>query len=146
VEILKRYRPGMEIARNSPESRPGTPEMFTGAVWMDTLAVGGTGDHHVHVLKVRFSPGARTHWHTHPRGQILHISDGVGRIQERGDAVHEIRSGDTVSTGADVWHWHGAGPTSWMTNIAVQEADEHGRGAIWGDPVTDNEYGAPPLG
>ena len=118
--------------------------MFTGRVWMDALAVGPTEDHHVHVLKVRFSPGARTHWHSHPRGQILHIAGGVGRVQERDGGVEEIRAGDTVVTGAQAWHWHGAGPTTFMTNIAVQEADEHGRGAIWGEPVTDDEYGVQP--
>ena len=117
--------------------------MFTGQVWMDGLAT-STEPHTVQVLKVRFSPGARTHWHAHPHGQILHIADGTGRIQERGGHVHEIGEGDTVVTGSDVWHWHGAGPTTFMTNIAVQQSDEHGKAAIWGDPVTDEEYAAEP--
>ena len=136
----------MEIARNGQPLRPGTTEMFTGAVWMEPLATGGVPGGELQILKVRFSPGARTHWHSHPRGQVLHIADGVGRVQERGEAVHEIGQGDTVATQADVWHWHGAGPTTFMTNIAIQGVDSHGRGAIWGDPVTDDEYGVPPQG
>lgn len=119
--------------------------MFIGSVWMEALGVGGPPGHEVNVLKVRFSPGARTHWHSHPRGQVLHIADGVGRVQERGGHVHEIRQGDTVVTDAEVWHWHGSTPTTFMTNIAVQGSDEHGKAATWGEPVTDEEYTASPV-
>lgn len=119
--------------------------MFIGSVWMEALGVGGPPGHEVNVLKVRFTPGARTYWHSHPRGQVLHIADGVGRVQERGGHVHEIRQGDTVVTDAEVWHWHGSTPTTFMTNIAVQGSGEHGKAATWGEPVTDEEYTASPV-
>ncbi len=134
----------MDVKRNSPDSTPGPAHMFTGQVWMDPLAVGGDDDHRVQFLKVRFSPGARTAWHSHPVGQILHIVDGKGRIQERGGHVHEVGQGDTVVTEPAVWHWHGATPTTFMTNLAVQGMDEHGNGAVWGEHVTDDEYAVEP--
>lgn len=118
--------------------------MFTGDVWMESLAVGGDDAHKVNFLKVRFSPGARTAWHSHPVGQILHIADGVGRIQERGGHVHEVRQGDTVVAGPTVEHWHGAGPTTFMTNLAIQGEDAHGVAAVWGEHVTDDEYAVEP--
>jgi quercetin dioxygenase-like cupin family protein len=92
------------------------------------------------MLRVRFSPGARTAWHAHPQGQILHVIDGTGLVQERGGQVREIRPGDTVWTGADEWHWHGAGPRTFMTHIAVQQAVD-GVTAEWGEHVS-SEYPA----
>jgi quercetin dioxygenase-like cupin family protein len=134
----------MTASGSTPESLPGPPQMFTGDVWMESLAVGGGDAGKIHLLKVRFSPGARTAWHSHPVGQILHIFDGVGRIQERGGHVHEIRQGDTTVTEPAVWHWHGAGPTTFMTNLAIQQEDAHGAPAIWGEHVTDEEYAVEP--
>src|SRR5438067_9092247 len=86
----------MEVIRNRRESWPGPAEMFTGNVWIEQLAISDSVG--VHTLKVRFTPGARTAWHSHPRGQILHVVDGVGRTQERGGALTEMRQGDSVIT------------------------------------------------
>ena len=70
------------------------------------------------MLKVHFTPGGRTAWHSHPVGQVLYVLDGVGRVQERGGPLFEIRGGDSVVTGPGVWHWHGASPEGFMTHVA----------------------------
>jgi quercetin dioxygenase-like cupin family protein len=121
----------------SADTAKGTPEWFTGDVWMDQIAAPSDVSP-IAMLRVRFSPGARTAWHAHPRGQILHVIDGAGLVQERGGQVREIRPGDTVWTSAGEWHWHGAGPRTFMTHIAVQQAVD-GVTAEWGEHVTD-EY------
>jgi quercetin dioxygenase-like cupin family protein len=90
------------------------------------------------VSSVHFSPGARTAWHAHPGGQTLHVTEGVGRVQERGGPVEEIRAGETVIAEAGEWHWHGGAPHHFMTHIAVYEGE-----AEWGDHVTDDEYLGP---
>ena len=92
-------------------------------------------------LTVSFAPGARSAWHTHPRGQLLIVTDGVGRVQQWGGAVEEIRSGDVVWTPPGVKHWHGASPTAAMTHIAIQELVD-GKAVEWLEKVTDEEYGA----
>ncbi len=94
------------------------------------------------VLSVHFAPGSRTAWHRHPFGQILHVTEGEGLVQSRGSGPEAIRAGDTVQAGAGEWHWHGAGPGTFMTHLAVQEADEDGRTSEFGEHVTDDEYRA----
>ena len=93
---------------------------------------------------VRFAPGARNAWHAHAAGQTVHVKEGVGRIQARGGELQEIRVGDTIRTPAGEWHWHGAAPDRFMTHLAMLEVDDEGNPATWGDPVTDEEYGAAP--
>ncbi len=122
---------------SSGDTAKGPAEWFTGDVWMDRIAEPSQASP-IAMLRVRFSPGARTAWHAHPRGQILHVVDGAGLVQERGGQVREIRPGDTVWTGAGEWHWHGAGPGTFMTHIAVQQAVD-GVTAEWGEHVT-GEY------
>ena len=126
----------MRVISSRPETRPGPPERFTGTVWFDEVAALPSG---IHASSVHFSPGARTAWHTHPGGQILQVVEGVGRVQDRGGPVEEIRAGTAVVVDAGVWHWHGASPHHFMTHLAVYEGD-----AQWGDPVTDDDYLAPP--
>jgi len=118
----------------------GPATWFRGDVYVDSLVAGDNTPGSIAMLKVRFSPGARTHWHSHPAGQVIHVVDGVGRVQDRGERVREIRSGDSVDARAGVWHWHGAGPETFMTHIAVQIGDHDGAYTVWGDPVTDEEY------
>ena len=89
---------------------------------------------------MHFTPGARTAWHEHPRGQILHVLEGSGRVQSRGGPVEEIRAGDTVVAEPGEWHWHGAGPGAFMTHLALQEAGDDGAHAHWGDHVSDEDY------
>ncbi|WCO68065.1 cupin domain-containing protein [Iamia majanohamensis] len=90
---------------------------------------------------VTFAPGARTAWHTHPLGQTLVVTDGVGWTQVEGEAVQEFAAGDVLLCPPDRRHWHGATPDSAMTHIAVQEALE-GTNVTWMEKVTDEEYEA----
>lgn len=90
---------------------------------------------------VTFEPGARTAWHTHPRGQTLIVTAGVGRVQRWGGPLEEIRPGDVVRTPPGVKHWHGAAPSAAMTHIAITE-HEGGRSVEWLEQVSDAQYGA----
>jgi quercetin dioxygenase-like cupin family protein len=119
-------------------------ETFTGDAWIDQI-VQGQAPSRVRAALVRFAPGARNAWHAHAVGQTLHVTDGVGRIQSRGEAVVQMRAGDTVVTPAGEWHWHGAAPDRFMTHLALWEApDGGGQETQWGDLVTDEEYAADP--
>ena len=91
--------------------------------------------------QVAFSPGARSNWHTHPAGQWLVVTSGVGWVQEWNGQKREIHPGDVVWTPPGVKHWHGATSTSGLTHIAVQENVE-GRNVDWMEPVTAEQYGA----
>jgi len=88
---------------------------------------------------VTFEPGARTAWHTHPLGQTLIVTAGVGRVQIEGGPMEEIRPGDVVSIPPGQRHWHGASPTTAMTHLAVQEA-LNGKVVEWMEKVTDEQY------
>jgi len=114
----------------------GPDEWFTGDVFLETVAQ-GHGASPLTVLRVRFTPGARTAWHSHSIGQTLCVTDGEGRVQSRGEQVVTIRSGDVVFTPGGEWHWHGAAPDHFMTHLAITEGE-----ASWGDHLTDAEYGA----
>jgi quercetin dioxygenase-like cupin family protein len=129
----------MDVSRKRAGTGKGPAEWFTGTVWMDQIAAAAPPSR-VRVASVHFPPGARTAWHAHPFGQILHVSEGAGLAQSRGGPVEEIRSGDTVVIGAGEWHWHGAGPGTFMTHIAIHEADDTGSTAEWGEHVSDDEY------
>jgi quercetin dioxygenase-like cupin family protein len=91
-------------------------------------------------LNVTFEPGARTAWHTHPLGQILIVTAGCGRVQREGGPVEEIKPGDVVWIAPGEKHWHGAGPATAMTHIAIQEKLD-GRYVDWLEHVSDAEYG-----
>jgi len=92
--------------------------------------------------EVTFQPGARSHWHTHPAGQILYVLKGCGLTQQDGGPVTRICEGDTVYTPAGVRHWHGATPTTAMTQLTITETVD-GRNVDWMEPVTDAAYQAP---
>ena len=134
----------MEIQPKHPSIK-GSAETFTGDVYLDVYAYGEEPSR-MRVSIVRFSPGARTAWHSHAVGQTLHVTEGVGRIQSRGGDVIEIRPGDTIYTPPGEWHWHGAAPDHFMAHIAMWEAPAPGSGpeSDWGDHVTDGEYANPP--
>nr|WP_198139198.1 cupin domain-containing protein [Crocosphaera chwakensis] len=89
---------------------------------------------------VTFAPGARTAWHSHPLGQILIVTSGVGWVQSWDGQVKEIKSGDVVRIPSGQKHWHGATPTTAMTHIAIQEQLD-GRVVDWMEPVSDEQYG-----
>lgn len=124
-------------------SRLAPAEYFTGTVWQDPI-VNAPAPARLAALVVRFEPGARTYWHTHPLGQTLFVIAGAGRVQVVGEPIREIRAGDTVWIPPCEKHWHGAAPTTAMTHIAMQEALD-GRAADWLEPVSDADYDATPL-
>ena len=125
----------------SRSSQQARAEQFTGAVRVETLweamAPSDTSG-----ASVSFEPGARTAWHTHPRGQILIVTAGTGRVQRWGDPIEEIRQGDVVRIPPGQKHWHGASPNSSMTHTAVTE-QANGIRVEWMEHVTDEQYGAP---
>jgi len=128
------------IARNgSQPSARGPAANFTGSVRVDPL-YGPRGPSRASAAYVSFEPGARSAWHSHPLGQILVVTAGVGRVQRWGGKIEEIRPGDVVWTPPGVKHWHGAAPTTAMTHIASQEA-ENGKVVEWMEQVSDAQYG-----
>ncbi|RUM96950.1 cupin domain-containing protein [Pseudaminobacter arsenicus] len=112
---------------------------FTGRV-LQTPMIEAQAPARLRAVLVSFEPGARTAWHTHPLGQTLHVVSGAGRAQVWGQEVQEIRAGDTVWFPAGEKHWHGAGPTTAMTHIAMQEALD-GSAVEWLEKVSDEQYG-----
>lgn len=129
----------MQITRNELETNRGPAEWFTGEVWIDTVAA-PPPPARVQSANVHFTPGARTHWHTHPLGQTIWVTEGVGRCQRRGGPVEELRPGDRVWFEPGEDHWHGAAPDRLMVHVAIQEADESGSPVTWGEAVSDAEY------
>lgn len=128
------------IARNgSQPSAKGPTQFFSGTVRVDPLfqadAVNSSS-----AAYVTFEPGARSAWHTHPHGQHLVITAGLGRIQRWGGPIEEIRPGDVVWIPPGQKHWHGAAPTTTMTHIAIQEQVD-GKSVDWLEKVSDAQYG-----
>jgi quercetin dioxygenase-like cupin family protein len=129
----------MEIQAKQPTAM-GDAALFVGDVYIDRIA---TEPGNVRVNVVRFAPGARNAWHRHVNGQTLHVVDGIGLVQSRGDVVHVIRTGDTVWTPPGEWHWHGATPDHFMTHLALWEGLREGQDGPeteWGEHLTDDEY------
>ena len=91
---------------------------------------------------MRFTPGARTAWHSHPKGQTLYVTDGVGYVARRGGDTQEIRPGDVIYIEPNEEHWHGATSDRFMAHVAIQEADDQGQVVTWLDHVSDEEHGA----
>lgn len=132
----------MQITRAGERpSQSGNPDYFTGQVRLDPVAVPQDGAQ-VAALMVTFAPGARTAWHTHPKGQTIHVMSGLCLAQVEGGPVHELRPGDSTHFGAGVRHWHGAAPEVGMVHIAIQEVQD-GSAADWQDHVTDAQYNGP---
>jgi quercetin dioxygenase-like cupin family protein len=133
----------MQITRNGLDTTAGPANWFTGSVYVDSVAA-ATADSRLSASSVHFTPGARTAWHTHPKGQTIWVTEGVGLCQRRGGPIEVIRPGDRVFFEPGEEHWHGAPPNRFMTHLAMHEVDEQGNPASWGDHVTDEEYGAAP--
>lgn len=133
----------MHITRNTVATNPGQNEWFTGAVYVDTVAAPSAGSR-LNASSVHFTPGARTAWHTHPNGQTIYVTEGVGLCQRRGGPVEVIRPGDRVFFEPGEDHWHGAAPNRFMTHLAMLEVDDQGNSATWGQHVSDEEYGQQP--
>jgi quercetin dioxygenase-like cupin family protein len=131
----------MEIRRNGTQpSGKGPADYFTGSVRIDPLfeapdPARGRGAH------VTFDPGARTAWHSHPLGQTLIVTSGLGWVQREGGPVEEIRPRGVVWFSPGEKHWHGATPAKAMTHIAIQEA-LNGKVVDWMEQVSDEQYRA----
>jgi quercetin dioxygenase-like cupin family protein len=133
----------MDIRRNgSVPPRKGPAENFTGNVRIDPLFE-AIEPSRVSSASVSFEPGARTAWHTHPLGQALIVTSGLGWTQCWGESIEEIRPGDVIRCPPGKKHWHGATPTMAMTHIAIQEA-LNGKVVNWMEKVTDEQYLAGP--
>jgi quercetin dioxygenase-like cupin family protein len=129
----------MEIRRSGAQpSTRGSAEYFTGTVRIDPLFSPAEPARVAGAL-VTFEPGARTAWHTHPLGQTLIVTAGLGWAQREGGPVEEIRPGDVVWFPPGEKHWHGASPAAAMSHIAVQEK-LNGSPVDWLEPVTDEQY------
>jgi quercetin dioxygenase-like cupin family protein len=130
--------PDMSIARaGSQASMQGPARNFSGGARIDPLfpvraPMNTSGAY------VNFEPGARSAWHTHPAGQVLIVTAGVGRVQRWGGKVEEIRLGDVVWTPPGVKHWHGAAPTTAFTHIAIQDTVD-GKNVEWMEKVSDEQ-------
>ena len=129
----------MEIKRiDSQPTRKGPAEWFTGSVRIQPMFE-SPEPARARGASVTFEPGARTAWHTHPLGQTLIVTSGLGWAQRWGEAVAEIRPGDVVWFPPGEKHWHGASPTTAMTHIAIQEASD-GKVVEWMEHVSDQQY------
>jgi quercetin dioxygenase-like cupin family protein len=132
--------PDMTIARaGSQASSKGPSQYFTGSVSVDPLFASHAPSASSGAY-VSFEPGARSAWHTHPAGQVLIVTSGVGRVQRWGGKVEEIRPGDVVWTPPGVKHWHGAAPATALTHIAITESVD-GKNVAWMEKVSDEQYG-----
>jgi quercetin dioxygenase-like cupin family protein len=126
------------IRAGSQPSQKGPADWFTGSVRIDPL-FNPQAPSDLASAHVTFEPGARTAWHTHPRGQTLIVTSGAGRVQTWGGKIEEIRPGDVVRIPAGTKHWHGAAPTTGMSHIALQE-QRGGKVVEWMEKVTNAQY------
>ena len=122
----------MEVTRKAGDATRGPADRFAGDVWI-WPRIGAT--EHTEVRVVLFTPGARTSWHHHPAGQVLHVTEGAGLVQSRGRVREEVRAGDAVTAAPGEWHWHGAAPGTFMVHLAVSDGMTE-----WAEQVTDDEY------
>ena len=129
----------MEITRvGSKPSAKGPEDWFTGSVRIDTLFNPNDARRAASAM-VTFEPGARTAWHTHPLGQTLIITTGIGWVQKENDKIEEVHPGDIVWFEPNEKHWHGATATNGMSHIAIQE-NLKGKVVEWMEKVTDEQY------
>jgi quercetin dioxygenase-like cupin family protein len=130
----------MQIARNGEQpSVLGSSSNFVGTVRVDPLFAARPPSR-VTAGAVTFQPGARSAWHTHPAGQNLIVTSGVGWIQQEGGEKIVIKPGDVIWTPPGVKHWHGATNSTGMTHLAIQEVQD-GKNVEWLEPVTNEQYG-----
>jgi quercetin dioxygenase-like cupin family protein len=136
----------VQITRNSLDTSAGPADWFTGSVYIDAVAGPSEGSR-IGAASVHFMPGARTAWHTHPHGQTIWVTEGVGLCQRHGGPIEVLRPGDRVFFEPGENHWHGAAATRLMTHIAMHQADDSGSVVTWGEHVSDEDYArAPSIG
>lgn len=127
-----------ELTAIFPKGQKGSADLFTGNAYniglVDVDSVYTTA-----VGNVYFEPGARSNWHSHPAGQILIITDGVGYHQMEGKPVETIKKGDVVKCPPNVRHWHGASPDVGLQQLYIVPNTEKGI-VDWEEAVTDEQY------
>ncbi|NUQ99816.1 MAG: cupin domain-containing protein [Streptomyces sp.] len=116
-------------------------ELFTGDVYLNPIQTLTEPGRLVASL-VRFTPGARTNWHSHANGQTLYVTDGLGLVGTRDGNVVRVSAGQTIKCPAGEEHWHGGTDTTLMAHIAMLVGVEGGDGTTWLEPVTDEQYAA----
>ncbi|MEP6676197.1 MAG: cupin domain-containing protein [Ferruginibacter sp.] len=121
-----------------PKGEKLSNEYFTGNAFLTPLLAKDKNNEFV-IASVTFEPQARTHWHTHPKGQVLIITDGKGFYQEKGKQAQNLKKGDVVNIPEDIEHWHGASPDNDFVHIAVTNY-KGSDNVVWLQPVTDDEY------
>lgn len=126
------------IRKNERQIDAGSADYFTGQVQVQPI-FSAQSPGRAASASVSFAPAARTAWHTHPAGQTLLITEGVGRVQREGGPIETVNVGDVVWFAAGERHWHGAAPDSAMTHLAIQEVVD-GSPVTWLEHVTDQEY------
>jgi quercetin dioxygenase-like cupin family protein len=129
----------MQVTRNSLDTTKQPSERFSGDVYADVVTT-TSAESHVKASHVHFSPGSRTAWHSHPKGQTIYVTEGIGLCQRRGAPIEVIRPGDRVFFEPDEDHWHGAAPNRFMTHLAIVNVTAEGKSATWGAHVSAEEY------
>lgn len=133
----------MQITRSGIATQTAPSDWCTGDIYLDAVA-SPAGSSTFTAVNAHFTPGARTVWHTHPRGQTVFVSEGVGLCQREGGPLEIIRAGDRVFFEPGENHWHGAAPDRFMVHIAIHQHDDSGGFVTWGRHVTDEEYTSAP--
>ncbi|MEU9093808.1 cupin domain-containing protein [Streptomyces sp. NPDC048428] len=128
----------MEHITSTPTAK-APAERFTGDVYLNMIEAPASPAHLASAL-VRFTPGARTNWHSHANGQILYITDGVGLVGTRDGNVVRVSAGQIVKCPPGEEHWHGGTDTTLMAHIAMVVGDAEGDGTTWLEPVTAEQY------
>jgi len=132
----------MNILPTAPSFK-NPPDQFRGEVWGDMIAVPQSGDQRAALARVRFAPGARSAWHSHARGQFLHVTQGIALFGNRDGTVVEVHPGETLYTPPGEEHWHAAAPDCFMEHLALMEAgDDPDASVVWREHITDEHYGA----
>lgn len=128
----------MDTSGIFPKGQALPKEWFTGNAFLSPL-VAKDKNNEFSAGSVTFEPGARTNWHTHPKGQVLLVTEGSGFYQEKGKPAKPIKKGDVINIPEDVEHWHGASATDIMVHIAITnyKGDEQ---VTWLQPVSEDEY------
>ncbi|MGW6404550.1 (R)-mandelonitrile lyase [Streptomyces sp. NPDC055134] len=128
----------MEHITSTPTAK-APAERFTGDVYLNLIEA-PTEPAYLAIGLVRFTPGARTNWHSHANGQTLYITDGVGLVGTRDGHVVRVSAGETVKCPASEEHWHGATDTTLMAHIATVVGDGQDDGTTWLEPVTEPQF------
>lgn len=132
----------MKVLRPRTNTILCPPEWGTGAIYIDEIAAPDPPSSLIQCGSSHFAPAARTVWHTHPNGQTLLITDGVGIVQSRGEPARAVYPGDRVFFAPAEEHWHGAAPERFMTHLTLSQVDADGVGVGWLEPVDDDDYAA----